>query len=110
MRALEAFLIGVVFSLFAAYACASTLLAPPAAHRHAASRALAWLLLTSDSAPYLPGLASRVLEAVPDAAYLDFNGTRTQFANATADVTIRAVWLGCNGTLRPVEVVVGVKP
>jgi len=110
LRALEAFLIGAVFSLFVAYAHASTLMAPPPVHQHAASRALAWLLLTSDSAPYLPECAGRVLEAVPDAAYLDIGGTRVRFANATAEVTIRAVWLGCNGTLRPVEVVVGVRP
>jgi len=67
-------------------------------------------LLTSDSAPYLPEFESRVLEAIPNVAYLDLNGARIWLANATADVTIRAVGLGYNGTLEPVEVVVGVRP
>jgi len=79
-------------------------------HQVTAERAVAWMLLASDSAPYtgeLPELARMAFGE--KLAYVRW-GSSTYGAASGEVYAVRAVWLGYNGTLSPVEVVIGVRP
>ncbi len=110
MRALEAIAISVVFIIFSAYFHATIIHNPPSLHVYSVNRALAWLLLRSDSLPYTGRLAEYVAEVVPSAVYVDNGGLVTYFRNSSRVYSFRVIWLGYNGTLSPRVVVVGVEP
>ena len=91
-------------------------------HQSAAERAVAWMLLISDSAPYTGELVDMAEAALGSRlAYVEVGG-ELAFLGAPAapgqpwPVTggevyaVKAVWLGYNGTVNPVEVVVGAEP
>jgi len=110
VRALEAFAIAFVFVVFTAYAHTLLILTPESGNQYTSSRALAYLLLISDSLPYTPGFRDRVAEVIPDLVFVEVNGQKFYYSNSSEVDSIGAVWLGCNGTFSPREVVIGVKP
>ena len=110
MRALEAVAISVVFVIFSVYFHVSAVYKPPSLHIYSVNRALAWLLLRSDSLPYTGELDKVVIDVVPNLVYLDNGGSLTYFRNSTKVHSFRAIWLGYNGTLSPRIVVMGVEP
>ena len=110
MRAIEAFAIVFVFVLFVAYAHTLIILTPESGNHYTTSRAMAYLLLSSDSIPYTNTFPENVSKIIPDLVFAEVEGSRFYYSNSSNVSTIRAVWLGYNGTFNPREVVIGVKP
>ena len=79
-------------------------------HQVTAERAVAWMLLASDSAPYTGELVELAEAALGShLAYIEWGSSR--YGEAVGEAyAVRALWLGYNGTLQPVEVVVGARP
>ncbi len=102
--------IAFVFVLFTAYAHSLILLTPETGNQYTSSRALAYLLLTSDSLPYTSAFRDRVYEVILDLVFVEVEGSKFYYSNSSEVDSIGAVWLGFNGTFNPKEVVVGVRP
>jgi len=110
MRFLEALAISLVFVVFSVSFHALLVYRYQSYHVFTVNRALAWLLLRSDSLPYRNNFENLVLETIPNVVYIRNGSSSKYLRNSSLVYSFRAIWLGFNGTISPKIVVVGVEP
>jgi len=110
LRIIEALLISIVLILFMYSATTLTIRTPMSGHEITAERALAWLLLRSDSIAYDESRLVLVIANMTPVGYVKVDDNVHHIEASTYTYPIRLIWLGFNGTLAPRRVEVGVKP
>ena len=111
IRGLEGLVVAVISAITIAGMYASVAWQATPQHQVSSERALAWMLLVSDSAPYSGKIVNMSLAAYGEyLAYLRYGSFQLATGNYSEVYCVKAVWLGYNGTIKPMEVIVCVKP